>query len=95
MLVQEGGDVNMSGFSSRKALGHYVKFSWELAQCQVILAEFRPSGLGALLGHGREMLRHLARYLGRAGLDMLAGRRAYDAGPAPRSKAGAAGGAPA
>ncbi len=87
ILVQEGGDINMSGFSSREALGRYVKYSLALVQLRVCLARFTPADTGKLLGHCRDTLGLLARYLLRACADRLHGRRPYPAGPAPSPKA--------
>ncbi|MDP2848340.1 MAG: radical SAM protein [Humidesulfovibrio sp.] len=85
-LVQEGGDVNMSGFTSREALGHYVKYSLSLVQVRVCIAEFKTSSVGVLLAHCLDTLGHLARYLALTCADTLRGRRGYPAGPAPRTK---------
>lgn len=83
-LAQEAGEINMSEFSSRLALAHYVKFSMHWV---AFLARFLEPGrwLGQPLGTlrvGGLALKHYALFLKTAVSDALAGRKGY----VPRDK---------
>ena len=78
-LAQEAGEINMSEFSSRTALAHYVKFSMHWV---AFLARFLEPGrwLGqplATLRIGGLALKHYALFLKTAAADALAGRKGY------------------
>lgn len=83
-LAQEAGEINMSEFSSRTALAHYVKFSMHwvaFLACFLETAKWLGQPLRTLRVLGLS-LKHYALYLQTALADALAGRRGY----VPRDK---------
>jgi anaerobic magnesium-protoporphyrin IX monomethyl ester cyclase len=83
-LAQEAGEINMSEFSSRTALAHYVKFSMHWV---AFLARFLETGrwVGqpqATLKFGWLAVKHYGQYLKTAFGDALDGRKGY----VPRDK---------
>jgi len=76
-LAQEAGRVNLSEFSSRKALIHYVKYNWSLVEFLSTLFDFKEftGNLPKAWKSGVTAVKHLAGYGWACLSDFLHGRK--------------------
>ncbi|WP_027186533.1 B12-binding domain-containing radical SAM protein [Desulfovibrio inopinatus] len=85
-LAQEAGNLNMSEFTSRRALAHYIKFNWHYVK---VLAALRHrqrlfSNPKAVLNSAGIAAKNYVAYLFHTAVDTLKGRKGY----VPRDKRG-------